>query len=263
MKFDWKKEFYSIVSSAKSLDRKTLVILLSVPVLQTISWYLTSRQFFRTNFYYSMFNLYPDADLYEFIYWFLGDFITIFLLPVLIIKTIFRESIAGYGLNLKEINFGLRVTAASIMVMLPVIWIASGTSSFMSAYPLLESSKYDWGKFLLFQAFLLVFVFAWEFFWRGYMLFGLKKEFGYYSIILQMIPFVILHNGKPFMETSGAIFGGLLLGIIAFRTGSFLYGVVIHYAVLFFIDFFSILRFREGDIVAGTDSLFRIFSKLF
>lgn len=263
MKIDWKKELLTLKESVKSLDKKTSLILFSVALLQTLSWYLTSRQFFRDNFYYTYFASTPDADLYEFIYWFLGDFITFFLLPFLLIVTIFKENLSSYGVNFREWNLGIRIALFSFVLFIPILWFVSGSSSFASAYPLLESSKYDWNKFLLFQVFLLIFLFAWEFFWRGYMLFGLKARFGYYAIFIQMIPFVILHNGKPFLETSGAILGGLFLGVVAYRTGSFLYGYLIHYGVLFFIDFFAILRFRAEEPGTGIDSFFRILSKLF
>ena len=35
----------------RNMDRKVVIIFLSVAVLQTISWYFTSRKFFRINFY--------------------------------------------------------------------------------------------------------------------------------------------------------------------------------------------------------------------
>jgi hypothetical protein len=56
-------------------------------------------------------------------------------------------------------------------------------------------------------------------------LFGLKEKFGFYAVLIQMIPFVILHNGKPELETFGAIAGGIALGILALRTKSFYYCV--------------------------------------
>ncbi len=263
MKLNLKEEFTSLAGAVKSLNKKITVILLSVAVLQTVSWYLTSRQFFRNNFYYTIFDGNTNADVYEFIYWFAGDFITFFICGLLIIKLFFRENLKDYGVNFGSFSLGIKISLISIAVMSVVIWFVSASNSFSESYPLLERSKYDWGVFLIFQAFLLLFLFAWEFFWRGFMLFGLKKEFGYYAVLLQMIPFVILHNGKPFLETFGAIGGAIALGIIAYRTGSFLYGVIIHYAVYFMLDFLSILRFRTGISGSGLNSFFQIISKLF
>lgn len=95
------------------------------------------------------------------------------------------------------------------------------------------------------------------------MLFGLEKKFGYYSVLIQMIPFVILHNGKPFLETIGAIFGGIALGILALRTRSFYYCVLTHIGVMYSIDLISSLRFRANDYGIGLDSLINLVRQIF
>ena len=106
-------------------------------------------------------------------------------------------------------------------------------------------------------------MFAWEFVWRGFLLFGLEEKFGYYAVLIQMIPFVILHNGKPYMETFGAIIGGIALGILAFRTRSFLYCVIVHIGVMFTIDLFSVLRYRAADFGIGINSFINIIREIF
>lgn len=94
------------------------------------------------------------------------------------------------------------------------------------------------------------------------MLFGLKEKFGYYAILIQMIPFTILHNGKPQIETFSAIIAGIALGILALRTGSFIYGVIIHSAVMFLIDFISVIRYKTHVFGIGIDSILEIFKKI-
>lgn len=104
---------------------------------------------------------------------------------------------------------------------------------------------------------------GWEFIWRGFMLFGLEKKFGYYAVLIQMIPFVILHNGKPFLETLGAIPGGIALGLLALRTRSIYYCVAVHIGVMFSIDILSVIRFRANDYGIGLQSLFNIIVTIF
>lgn len=88
------------------------------------------------------------------------------------------------------------------------------------------------------------------------MLFGLEKKFGYYAVLIQMIPFVILHNGKPDIETFSSIIGGIALGILALRTRSFIYGVFVHFAIMLFIDLFSTLRTRAEAVFEVVSDLF-------
>ena len=95
------------------------------------------------------------------------------------------------------------------------------------------------------------------------MLFGLKERFGYYAVLIQMIPFVILHNGKPVAGTFGAIAGGIALGALAFRTNSILYCVIAHSGVMFAIDLISTLRYRANDYGVGFDSLFNLIKHIF
>ena len=47
----------------------------------------------------------------------------------------------------------------------------------------------------------------------------------------QAIPFVLLHLGKPFLETLACIPGGFIFGYVAYRTRSFLPCFVIHFGM--------------------------------
>ena len=252
-----KKELSSLKNHTKTLDRKVVIVFLSVAVLQTISWYITSRKFFRANFL-EQYQFHPQVYLIEYLYWFIGDFITFFVLPVLIIRFILKEKLFNYGLRLGDYKTGLKISFIFLAIMLPLIWFASASSSFANVYPHLSSSRESWTIFLIYELGLLVYMLAWEFVWRGYMMFGLYEKFGFYSLFIQMIPFVILHNGKPMLETFGSILAGLALGILALRTKSIFYCVLAHMSVMFSIDLISVLRFKSDDYGFGINSLLNI-----
>jgi hypothetical protein len=256
-----KQELKDLAKIIKQLDRKIIAIFLTVAVLQTISWYLTSRRFFRINFF-PEYQSHPDIYLIEYLYWFIGDFITYFIISVIIIKFFLKERLKDYGFTWGEHKIGFTVSSIFIIVMLPVIWFFSSTPEFVEKYPHLLSARSNWGEFTIYESGMLIYMFSWEFIWRGFMLFGLKEKFGYYAILIQMIPFVILHNGKPVAETFGAIAGGIALGILAFRTNSFFYGVITHMGVMFSIDFICTLRFRTNDYGVGLDSFTNLISNI-
>lgn len=244
------------------MDKKVIVILVSVAILQTISYYYTSRRFFRTN----LLELVPggfDVFLMEYVYWFISDFFTLFILSALIIKFILKENLNDYGLQFGDYKTGIIISLLLILIMLPLIWFVSATESFVQKYPHLHTARDSWSLFFIYESGMLIYMFAWEFIWRGFMLFGLKEKFGYYAVLIQMIPFVILHNGKPELETFGAITGGIALGILALRTKSFYYCVAVHIGVMFLIDFISSLRFRAGDYGIGFTSMLNIIKELF
>ena len=260
--FYLKAEIKFLFKKLKELDRKVIIIFISVAILQTISWYYTSRRFFRYNIFDSLQDN-QHVYLIEYLYWFIGDFFSFFILPVLIIKFLLKEKIRKYGVTLGDYRAGIKISLIFLGIMLPIIWFVSALPQFSSAYPELKSTIDSWNVFFIFEIGLLVYLFAWEFVWRGFMLFGLEEKFGYYAIFIQMIPFLILHNGKPMAETFGAIFGGIALGILAFRTRSFIYGVIVHIGVMFSIDFICTLRFRADDYGLGVNSIINLFKELF
>ena len=256
-----KTELKNLVAATKNLDRKVIIVFLSVAVLQTISFYFTSRRFFRANLF-ETFQNYSDPYLIEYLYWFLGDFFTFFILGILIIKFGFKEKLKDFGLQFGDVKTGLTFSFLFLFIMIILVWIVSSTPEFAEKYPHLTSAKSNWNTLLIYEFGMLVYMIAWEFIWRGFMLFGLEKKFGYYAVLMQMIPFVILHNGKPFLETFGAIFGGIALGVLALRTRSIYYCIIIHIGVMYSIDIISSLRFRANDYGIGIESLINIIKQI-
>ena len=78
------------------------------------------------------------------------------------------------------------------------------------------------GDFLKLLATLVVYMFCWEFFFRGFLLFGMAQGFGpVLAIIVQAVIFGLAHLGKPAAETAGAFAGGLILGAVCWQEKSF------------------------------------------
>jgi len=257
-----KNELATLKNQTNTLDKKVFIIFLSVAVLQTISWYLTSRMFFRANFF-EQYQFHPQIYLIEYLYWFVGDFITFFILPLLIIRLILSEKLSDYGIRIGDYKIGFKISSIFLAIMLSLVWFVSSSETFGNVYPHLNSARNSWNVFIIYEIGLFIYMIAWEFVWRGFMLFGLYEKFGLYSLFIQMVPFVILHNGKPILETFGAILAGLALGILALRTKSILYCVIVHMSVMFSIDLISTLRYRANDFGIGFSSLMNIIKTLF
>lgn len=243
------------------MDRKVITIFLTVAIFQTLSYYYLSRRFFRANLF-QHYQSNPDVFLIEYYYWFLGDFLVYFILPLLIIKFYFKEKFSNYGLTLGDYKTGIKITFLFLLIMLPLVWIVSSLPEFNRTYPHLHSARDSWTTFYTYESGMLIYMISWEFIWRGYMLFGLKEKFGNYAVLIQMIPFLILHNGKPAPETFGAIIAGIALGVLALRTNSIYYCVITHMSVMFSIDFISTLRYRVNDYGIGLDSFFNVLKGL-
>jgi membrane protease YdiL (CAAX protease family) len=220
-------------------------VLISSPFLLTVHRYYTKASFFRKTFG-QYFKDSPYALIYPYYYWFLASSITLMLLPIILIRFGIREKIKNYGFRFSGAKLGWSFVSVGFLVMLPIVLIASRLAPFQNKYPLCKLAGTDWTIFIPYELAFGIYILSWEFFFRGYMLFGLEDRFGKYSILIQMIPFAILHYGKPFVESAGAIFAGILLGIIALETRSFIYGALLHWLIAVSMDMSVILlsRFR-------------------
>lgn len=146
------------------------------------------------------------------------------ILPLAVILFAFRENPRDYGLQLGDWRAGLALTFGALLFSLPVVWLTARSSSAMQNYyaPLLKPTL---------PMYTLLDLVGWEFLFRGWMLFGYARKFGPDALWLQAVPFALAHFGKPEVETLSTIFGGFAFGWVAWRTKSFLYPLLIHWAI--------------------------------
>ena len=145
----------------------------------------------------------------------------------------FRDKPWDYGIRIGHWKSAMILIAICLATMALVIYGVSKIPEFRSYY---HKSDIDWSEFLLHEA---LYYFAWEFLFRGYMLFGLEKSIGKSAIFVQTIPFVLLHLSKPFLETLACIPGGFIFGYVAYKTRSFLPCFIIHFGIYVMMILFA------------------------
>ena len=155
------------------------------------------------------------------------------LVPLVAGLLLFRDKPWDYGIRIGRWKSSIVLTAVCLAAMALILYAAGKMPEFRSYY---HMDTIDWSELLLNTA---LFMFVWEFLFRGYMLFGLEKSIGKGAIFVQAIPFVLLHLGKPFLETLLCIPGGFILGYVAYRTRSFLPCFIIHFGIYVMMSFFT------------------------
>ncbi len=155
------------------------------------------------------------------------------LIPLASGAILFRHRPVDYGIRTGHWRLSVVFTLISLAVMVPVLYVGAQMPAFRLYYGM---NAIDWPDLLLNTVLLM---FAWEFLFRGYMLFGLERSIGKSAIFVQTIPFVLLHLGKPFLETLLCIPGGFALGYIAYRTRSVLPCFVIHVGIYMMLILFA------------------------
>jgi len=155
------------------------------------------------------------------------------LVPLAASFLLFRDKPWDYGIRIGRWKSAIILTAVGLAAMALILYEVGKMPEFRSYY---HRHAIDWPELLLNAA---LFMFAWEFLFRGYMLFGLEKSIGKGAIFAQAIPFVLLHLGKPFLETLACIPGGFILGYVAYRTRSVLPCFIIHLGIYVMMIFFT------------------------
>jgi membrane protease YdiL (CAAX protease family) len=146
-----------------------------------------------------------------------------FIVPMLFILLVFRESPRDYGFTLGDWRAGLVLTVGGILLMTPVIWFLAKFDPTAETYYKDMAVNLPWTT--------LGQIFGWEFLFRGFILFGYARRFGPDALWIQAVPFALLHLGKPEIETLSTIFGGFVFGWVAWRTRSFIYPFLIHWYI--------------------------------
>lgn len=167
-----------------------------------------------------------------------------FVLPFLTITLLFRENLPAYGFNPRGALKDYHVYVLMLVVMIPLVLYFSTTQSFQARYPFyhLAAGEGLWPNFWIWQGLYLIQFFALEFFFRGFMVHGLKHRFGFYSVFVMTIPYCMIHFGKPMPETIAAIIAGIVLGTLSLKGRSIWLGIAIHYTVAISMDLASLWR---------------------
>ncbi len=169
----------------------------------------------------------------------LSAVVFLLLIPLAICRRAEGWTPSDLGFRVRGIRREFLLVVALWVAFIPFIWLVSGTEAFQRTYPRLGPAETDASLFFWYQAFYLVKWTAWEFFFRGFMLFGFKRDFGIQAVLVSSIPYALVHMGKPELEMFSAFLGGLVLCAIALKSRSIWPGVFLHSMVATTMDFFA------------------------
>jgi membrane protease YdiL (CAAX protease family) len=153
-------------------------------------------------------------------------FVLFLVVPVGIVVLGFRDRPSRYGLSLGDWRWGAGLLIAGLVVMLPIILGLSSVDQFRSYY---GTSGRPAAVLVLEHLIELV---PAEFLLRGFLMFALWRRIGPLALVVQLIPFVLTHVGKPEIELWSTFIGGSVFAWLNWRTGSILWSALGHVYVL-------------------------------
>ena len=174
--------------------------------------------------------------------WAAGCVIFYFLLPLLFSRLVFRQKVAQTGLSLNVPKHHIRIYLLMLLTVIPLVVVASFNAHFQATYPFYYFPKGDFPiqRFIVWEVFYLLQFVGVEYFFRGFILFNCKQFFDENAVYISVMPYCMIHFGKPMPETIAAIIAGIFLGKMALRSGSILPGILLHYTVAISMDLLSL-----------------------
>ncbi len=167
---------------------------------------------------------------YKWIYHHLSSLLMFAIVPMIFINYFLKENWNEYGIGIGDWKFGLKATIIAFLILPLPLYISSHNPEHLQTYPLVKLDVHSPSEIFWWTLFMLPHYIGWEFFFRGFIGFGMKKHYGgFLAIMLQTILTTLEHIGKPTGEIIGAIPAGIYLGLLTYRTNSIWWAVLFHW----------------------------------
>jgi hypothetical protein len=158
-----------------------------------------------------------------------------------------RDQKHRYGLNARQFDF--RPYFIMLLLMLPLIGAASFLPDFQNQYPRYETTSahvyYGVEEWIIAGVYELTYGINFvsiEFFYRGFLVIGMMGVLGRGSVLSMAVLYCVLHFGKPMGEAISSVFGGFILGTIAYQTRSIWGGVIVHIGIAWMMELAAYLQ---------------------
>lgn len=183
--------------------------------------------------------------------------------PMLLILLFLRRELSEFGMTPGDVKGGVIAALVMFALFIPVLLFIAPQPDPQRYYlgALLGESgavtglvwgpgrtpmggRIDYGRLAFHELVFGIYMFAWEWFFRGFLLFGLKRIMPVvWAGLIQAALFGLLHLGKPLPEFISSFVGGLFLTGVAIRYRSFLPCFLVHYLISLSFDF-AVLYFH-------------------
>lgn len=244
-------------------DRRPLALFAITAVILTLQWYY-DRDFYLG--YIRPFLKEVEADpsllplglgehvsirnygeLYALAWWVFTRVIGYTVIPFVTWKILFpKDSLLDMGLRTGGLLRHAWIYLLCLGVVVPAVFVVASQPDFGNYYPFYKQSHRSWGDFLSWEAMYFLQFFGLEIFFRGFWLNALRKSMGSTAIFAMVVPYCMIHFGKPYLETCGAVVAGIALGSLSMRTKSIYSGFLVHVTVALLMDWLALAQ--KGDL---------------
>jgi membrane protease YdiL (CAAX protease family) len=233
------------------VDYRPAACLLIVAVVLTLQEYYGGRQLWDSelrpflleleNAGWTWLKVRRYDELYGYAWWSFSRVLGYVLIPLPLWKLLFpKDSLLDMGLRVRGFMSHLWIYGLCLAVVIPAMVLVANQPDFGTYYPFYKQSSRSWADLLMWEAMYGLQFFALELFFRGFMLGAMRRALGSAAIFAMAVPYCMIHYGKPYLETHGAIVAGVVLGSLAMRTKSIYAGFLVHITVAYSMDLLAL-----------------------
>ncbi len=223
-------------------ERRVQIVVFTSVLMLSLVYYLGSGSVLSLKVYSLNHNSIWLSPLAARCLWALLCFCCYACIPFLVSRFVLGIPLNAQGFTLRIPPTHVKGYWAAAGFMFPLVLAASFLPAFQRTYPFVELQlePFAWKEFLIWEFFYLLQFVGVEYFFRSFLLFPLAEKFGKMTVYLSILPYVMIHFGKPLPETLAAAFAGWLLGNLALRSGSIVPGIALHFGVALSMDVLSL-----------------------
>ncbi|WP_373550752.1 CPBP family intramembrane glutamic endopeptidase [Haliscomenobacter sp.] len=204
------------------MDTKTLYLLSSV-VLIYLTWHLLHQVVFHRSF------CRPANRIGEYFFYRFSGLLFLGVFTYWIARSWMGFSSAEVGINFSLNSAGKNwIFAALIVLPILMLWIGPKKENLWQN-PKIRARHWTWSLVILNTLSWVIYLFAYEFFFRGFLLFPCIAEFGlFWAIIINVVLYTLAHFDQGRAMMLGAAIFAVVLSLVSYSSGGFYAAFLIH-----------------------------------
>lgn len=208
--------------------RRFMVLLLLAPLV--FAWKMTAEV--------HLFSGSWDADFWNQVFYFPAKLLVCGAAMLLLRKWAGRDA---PRMGLRSPAGGMKPYWIMLLLMVPLVVWAGTQPDFLKVYPKLQHVVHSHESIPFYKGLLYEIAYGSDFltiewFFRGFLVIYFSRWAGRYAILPMALFYCVIHFGKPVGECISSFFGGMLLGIISYRTQSIWGGLVVHLGIAWLME---------------------------
>jgi membrane protease YdiL (CAAX protease family) len=177
-------------------------------------------------------------------------FIFMAFFPALLYLLFFDGSLTDFGLSLHHLQDNWKWLAFFLIFFILLNSFLARKAGLMEQYPQMRINSWTRSRFILSAFGWILYLLAYEYLFRGLLLFSAYEAFGVWpAIAINVAIYSAVHFPKGMGETLGAIPFGILSCILALSTGTILIPFAAHASLAVSMEYFAIKYNPEMNLM--------------